>query len=150
MNKTLKTIIIVGIVATIIIIAFFTRPLRTTKPEKILENKIESIENFRDEAEAMSVSLPLLNDSIVKVYSDSILLILTDLNKTWIRYMQNQEEYAKYTPIIGELNKSLETLLIKYDIEKSLRAFRQDVLKKMRDGMKNSQKERSRKNQYVI
>ena len=127
MNKFLKGLLIVLGLIVIIAISLLTRPNRLSEPEKTLVAKIEKIEYFRDKAEAMAVSLPLVSDSIVKNYSNNIHANLIDLNRTWIVFVNTEKNFKEYTVTVDELNKSLETLLIKYETEKMLRILQHSI-----------------------
>jgi len=130
MNKLLKSILIASGIVIIIVLAIVFYPFRISQTEKNFTKKIENIKSFRDEATAMSLSLPLLTDTIIKVYSDSLLITLIDLNKSWVIFIRTCEEYNEYTSTIKTLNESLELLRIQYEMEKELRIFKNTIKEK--------------------
>ena len=109
----------------VIVIAMFvgmvTQPFSKTQPHTELLAKIESAESFRDEAKALALSMPLLPDTLIISVADSLLATLVTLNRDWVIFVLTEEGFEDYTDDIEELNKSLESIRMDYEIAKTLR-----------------------------
>ena len=100
---------------------YYIQPNEKPTPQKIFENKIERAETYYDEAKAISLSMPLLNDTIIKTYGDSLFLMLITLNHDWVIYVKTQEDFEEYTEEIEKMNKKLDELRLKYHHELFMR-----------------------------
>lgn len=124
MNKIFRTSLIIFGIGVIIFLSLITRPIKIPQTEKIFVEKIEHTKDFYLEAEAMSLSLPILSDTIIKVYADSLRITLIELNKNWVIFVQTTNNYDEYVTKIRTLNTNIELLRMKYELEKSIRIFR--------------------------
>ena len=121
-------ITILGFIIFIIFgIGYFTHPFSPTAAEQKLDDKIESAEAFRDEARALALSMPLLPDTIVNSVADSLLVTLVTLNRDWVIFVLTEEGFEKYTDDIEELNRSLESIRMDYEITKTFRNLRKSI-----------------------
>jgi len=121
-------ITILGFIIFIIFgIGYFTHPFSPTAAEQKLDDKIESAEAFRDEARALALSMPLLPDTIVNSVADSLLVTLVTLNRDWVIFVLTEEGFEKYTDDIEELNRSLESIRMDYELTKTLRSLRKSI-----------------------
>lgn len=120
-------------VVIIIIVAFIlgitTHPFSKPANHKIFLNKIHSAEAYYNEAKALSLSMPLLPDSLVGVIADSLLVTLVKLNESWVIFVISEDGFEKYTEDIEHINESLDYLRVKYVLENAMR----NILKGIRD-----------------
>jgi len=123
----------IGIIAFIIFIMFGigyrTQPFAPAKAKIELEEKIEAAEDYYEEAKALALSMPLLNDSAVGLIADSLMITLIDLNRTWVIFVKTQDEFKHYTEDIETLNTNLEMIRMRYEMEKGIR----DVIRGLRN-----------------
>ena len=122
-----------GIIGLIIIVMFSigynTHPFRKPTPQKKFEQKIVIAETYYEEAKAISLSMPLLNDTILAVYADSLFITLVTLNHDWVVYVKTQEGFEKYTTKIENLNGDLDGLRLKYTHELLMRSINRTILR---------------------
>ena len=93
------------------------------KERQALENKIENAESFYDEAKALSLSMPLLSDSVVFTVADSLMITIIDLNRTWVIFVSTQEGFETYTPEVENLNNDIDELRLEYEVAKVFRGI---------------------------
>ena len=126
-NNIICGVLITVFVATVAIYSWWSLPWRTPKAHKPLVAKIENAELFREEAKALSLSIPLLSDSIVAVTSDSLYNTLIQLNRALVIFVKSEKGFEEYTRDIEMLNKSLDELRVKYEIERTWRRVKRGV-----------------------
>ena len=134
MEKKTRNNIISGVVIAVFIIAvaiysWNTCPYRTPKSHKPLVAKIENAELFREEAKALSLSIPLLSDSVIAVTSDSLYTTLIQLNRAWIIFVKSEDGFEEYTRDIANLNETLDELRVQYEVERTWRRLKRGVRK---------------------
>lgn len=110
-------------VIVVVVVLWIFYPKFIPEERKALENKIESAESFYNEAKALSLSMPLLNDSVVYVVADSLLATIVDLNQTWVIYVRTQEGFENYTSEIEKLNNNIDRLRVEYEVAKVFRGI---------------------------
>ena len=91
--------------------------------------KIENAELFREEAKALSLSIPLLSDSVIAVTSDSLYTTLIQLNRAWIIFVKSEDGFEEYTRDIANLNETLDELRVQYEVERTWRRLKRGVRK---------------------
>ena len=147
MTKEKKNPILVYILSAIILgILIWQGTFRLVHPkyEQEFKTKIESVETYYDEAKAISLSMPLLGDTIVSMYADSLLSCLVRLNHEWVIYVKTHEGFEKYTEQIEELNQRVDKLRIEYEIVRGVRAINRN-LKQQEEWKKRWEKQQERK-----
>lgn len=147
MTKEKKNPILVYILLAIILgILIWQGTFRLVNPkhEQEFEAKIQSVETYYNEAKAISLSMPLLGDSIVGVYADSLLSCLVHLNHDWVIYVKTHEGFENYTEEIEELNERVDRLRIEYELVRSVREINRS-LRQMEDWKKRLEKQQERK-----
>ena len=145
MTKEKKNPILLYIISAIILgVLIFEGTFRFVHPkhEQEFEAKIQSVETYYDEAKAISLSMPLLGDSIIGVYADSLLSCLVHLNHDWVIYVKTHEGFGRYTEEIEELNERVDRLRIEYEFVRAIR--------KINRGMKQMEKEWNKKNSTQV
>jgi len=115
----------IGIIGFIILIFFGigyrVQPFAPMKAKVELEAKISDAEDYYEEAKALSLSMPLLNDSAVSSIGDSLMITLIDLNRSWVIFVKTQKDFKHYTNDIQTMNTNLESLRVKYEFERGMR-----------------------------
>jgi hypothetical protein len=133
MTKEKKNPILIYIISTLIVAVvcwhFYPqiKPLIVSKERQKFEKKIESVENYYDEAVAMSLSMPLLNDSIVNSYADSLLDVLVYFNLDWIIFVRTERGFENYTDEIKKLNEKVDKLRVEFELEITMRELRREM-----------------------
>jgi hypothetical protein len=112
-------VVIVLIIAAIIIL--ITTPWKPPKSHLVLTDKMETVETFFTEVQALSISMPLIDNETIILISDSLLVALVDLNHTWMNFVATNEDFNKYTVKMQVLNEKVEKIRIKYEAVKTLR-----------------------------
>jgi hypothetical protein len=82
---------------------------------------METVETFFSEVHALSLSMPLLDNEMIIIISDSLLVALVDLNHTWMNFVATNEDFNKYTIKMQVLNEKVEKIRIKYEVVKTFR-----------------------------
>ena len=121
---------IIGLIIIIFLaLGYYTHPLTPPESQKKFEAKIETCEAYFNEAKAISLSMPLLNDTILAVYADSLFITLVTLNHDWVVYVKTQEGFEKYTEEIEGLNSKIDGLRLKYTHELVMRSLNRTILR---------------------
>ena len=102
-------------------VGYHTHPLTKPNPQRVFENQIEDAKMYYEEAKALSLSMPLLNDSAVSSIGDSLMITLIDLNRSWVIFVKTQKDFKHYTNDIQTMNTNLESLRVKYEFERGMR-----------------------------
>jgi len=97
------------------------------KHQQELEAKIQETEIYYEKAKALSISMPLLSDSIIYSYADGLLMATVSLNKDWVRYVATQDDFKRYTEEIEELTRDLDVLRIEYEMIRTLRGIQRNL-----------------------
>jgi hypothetical protein len=119
--------IIVVLMFLIFGVGYNTHPLTKAQPQKVFEDRIEDAKMYYEEAKALSISMPLLNDSAVNVISDSLMVVLIELNHSWVIYVRTQEGFEKYTEEISTLNRDIGIIRTEYEVAKGMRVLMKDL-----------------------
>jgi len=121
---------IIGFIILVIFgLGYRTHPFTKPQPQKVFESKIEAAEDYYQEAKALSLSMPLLNDSVVNLIADSLIVTLIELNRTWVIFVRTQNGFEEYTEDIETLNKNLENIRLRYEFERGMRILIRDLKK---------------------
>jgi len=119
---------IIGLIIIIFLsLGYYTQPHGKPTSQKIFEQKIERAETYYDEAKAISLSMPLLNDSIIAIYSDSLLQMLVTLNHDWVIFVKTNDGFEDYTEKIENLNTKLDELRVRYYQELFMRHLNRTI-----------------------
>lgn len=146
-GKTRNPILLVIVIALIIAaVAWGTHPLNEPKSHKILTNEIENAESFYQEAKALSLSMPLLSDSLLVVTVDSIETTLIELNKIWICFVKTEEDFSQYSSTIQRLNQNLQSLQVTYLTHITIRGVQQFL----EEGRKLFKREEKKTETYTL
>ncbi len=114
------------------------KPIFQSKEQQVFEREYKKAESFYDEAKALSLSMPLLSDSIVFVVADSLLATLVGLNHDWMIFVSKDRGYENYILRVETLNNKIDKVRLEYEIVKAFR------------GMKNMLKEEEiRKRRWI-
>lgn len=121
----------ISIIALIILVIFgvgyHIQPFQPAKAKIDLENRIDAAEDYYQEAKALALSMPLLNDSAVSLISDSLIITLVELNMSWVVFVRTQDGFESYTDDIQTLNTNLEALRVRYNFERDMRKLVRDL-----------------------
>ena len=122
------------VVILIIIIAFVlgyhyprVYQLFISEEREALENKMEAAESLYNKAKALSLSMPLLSDSIVFTVADNLLVTLLDLNYTWVIFVSTQDNFEHFTSEVEDLNNDLDKLRLEYEVVKIFRGMKNQL-----------------------
>jgi len=119
--------IIAFIILVIFGVAYHTHPLTKVKEKIAFEDRIEAAENYYEEAKALSLSMPLLNDSTLILISDSLGIVLLELNMSWVIYVRTQKGFQEYTEEIRTLNTNIGGIRSMYMMARDLRVLTRDL-----------------------
>jgi len=120
---------VVIIITVAFILGITTHPFSKPANHKAFLNKIHSAEAYYDEVKALSLSMPLLPDSLVGVIADSLFVTLVKLNESWVIFVMTEDGFEKYMEDIELMNESLDYLRVKYVVENAMR----NILKGIRN-----------------
>jgi len=144
-NKAKRNPILLYIISFIIIVVvvqhYYPRmkSIFTTEQQELLENKISGAEDYYNKAKAYALSMPLLDDTIVTVISDSLLVTMIDLNYTWVMYVGSQDGFEEYTEDIESLNNKMDELRVEYETVKAIRGIQRNLYQnQLRQKKKNN------------
>jgi hypothetical protein len=128
------SVIVIGVVLWI----FYPKIFPQAQHQENFEKEYDKAESFYDEAKALSLSMPLLSDSIVFVVADSLLATLVEFNHDWMTFVSKDMGYEKYNSQVERLNNKIDKVRLEYEVAKAFR------------GIKNMLKEEEiRKRQWI-
>ena len=111
-------IIVVALVLRIFFPQFYPQDQRN------FEKEYEKAESFYDEAKALSLSMPLLSDSVVFIVADSLLVTLVDFNRDWVLFVSKDMGYENYSSRVETLNNNIDNVRLEYEIAKAFREIK--------------------------
>ncbi len=112
--------IIIGVVLWIFYPKFFPQE----QAQHIFEKEYDNAESFYNEAKALSLSMPLLSDSVVFIVADSLFTTLIEFNRDWVMFVNKDKGYERYNSQVERLNNKLDKLRVEYEVAKAFRGIK--------------------------
>ena len=121
--------IIFAIIVVVVCCHFYPDIKAITQPkhQQIIENRIDDAETYYDKAKALSISMPLLSDSIIYNYADGLYKEIVDLNEFWVRYVATYKDFNKYTDEIEGLSNKMDSIRVQYELARAFREMRKQL-----------------------
>ena len=88
------------------------------------EKEYDKTESFYKEAKALSLSMPLLSDSVVFIVADSLLTTLVEFNHNWVIFVNKDSGYERYNSQVESLNNKIDAVRLEYEIAKAFREIK--------------------------